>query len=145
MSIPTDCPQRDERLGWTGDAQLTIEEIFYNFDAAAFFTKWIRDIREAQREDGALPNFVPSTDNSYISDPAWGIASVIVPWYLYLHYGDRRILEENYEMMKKWVEFLESNSVNHVTKLTRFGDWCPPGQIKPLDTSGELVSTWCHF
>ncbi len=145
MGIPTDCPQRDERLGWTGDAQLTIEEIFYNFDAAAFFTKWVRDIREAQREDGAIPNFVPSTDNSYISDPAWGIAGVIVPWYLYLHYGDRRILEENYEMMSKWVEFLESNSVKHVTKLTRYGDWCPPGQIKSLDTSGELVSTWCHF
>jgi alpha-L-rhamnosidase len=145
MSIPTDCPQRDERLGWTGDAHLTIEEIFYNFDAAAFFTKWIRDIREAQREDGALPNFVPSTESSYNSDPAWGIAGIIVPWYLYLHYGDKRILEENYEMMRKWVEFLETNSVNHVTKLTRFGDWCPPGQIKPLDTSGELVSTWCHF
>jgi alpha-L-rhamnosidase len=145
MSIPTDCPQRDERLGWTGDAQLTIEEIFYNFDAAAFFTKWVRDIREAQREDGAIPNFVPSTDNSYISDPAWGIAGVIVPWYLYLHYRDRRILEENYEMMRKWVEFLESNSVKHLTKLTRYGDWCPPGQIKSLDTSGELVSTWYHF
>jgi alpha-L-rhamnosidase len=145
VSIPTDCPQRDERLGWTGDAQLTVEEALYNFDAASFFTKYVRDIRVAQSEDGALPNFAPSCESSFPSDPAWGIAGIIVPWYLYLHCGDRRILEENYAMMRRWVDYLESQSENHITKLTRYGDWCPPGQIKPLDTSGELTSTWCHY
>jgi alpha-L-rhamnosidase len=145
VSIPTDCPQRDERLGWTGDAQLTVEEALYNFDAAPFFAKYVRDIRVAQREDGALPNFAPSCESSFPSDPAWGIAGIIVPWYLYLHCGDRRILEENYEMMRRWVEYLESQSEGHVTKITKYGDWCPPGQIKPLDTSVELTSTWCHY
>jgi alpha-L-rhamnosidase len=145
LSVPTDCPQRDERLGWTGDAQLTVEEALYNFDTASFFTKYVRDIQVGQREDGALPNFAPASDSSFPSDPAWGIAGIIVPWYLYLHYGDRRILEENYAMMRSWVEFLETQSEDHITKITRYGDWCPPGQIKPLDTSGELISTWCHF
>jgi alpha-L-rhamnosidase len=145
MSIPTDCPQRDERLGWTGDAQLTIEEILYNFDAVPFFNKWLHDLRMAQREDGAIPNFVPATNSSYNVDPAWGIACVIIPWYMYLHYGDMRILDENYLMMKKWTEYLESISSDNILRIEKFGDWCPPGQIKPLNTEGTLTSTWSFY
>ena len=145
VGIPTDCPQRDERLGWTGDAQLAVEEALLNFDSVSFFTKYLRDIRVAQRPDGSLPNFAPACESSYPPDPAWGSACIILPWYIYLQCGDVRVLEENYWMMRRWVDFLESQSVNHITKLTRYGDWCPPGQIKSLDTSGELISTWYHL
>jgi len=145
IAIPTDCPQRDERLGWLGDAQLTVEEILYNFDAGAFLTKWIRDIRLAQRDDGSMPNFAPPNKTCYPSDPAWGIACIVVPWHLYLHLGDSRILEENYVTMRSWLDYLETQSEGHILRFSRFGDWCPPGQVKPLDTSGELVSTWCQY
>ncbi len=139
VSIPTDCPQRDERLGWTGDAQLTVEEALYNFDAAPFFAKYVRDIRVAQREDGALPNFAPSGELSFPSDPAWGIAGIIVPWYIYLHYGDRRILEENYEMMRRWVEYLESQSEGHVTKITKYGAPMPGNVSRVANRSSSTT------
>ena len=145
MSIPTDCPQRDERMGWMGDAQLSAEEAIYNFDMAAFYTKWIRDIKFSQREDGSVPDVVPPYWSLYPADPAWGTACVIIPWYMYLYYGDKRILEENYELMKNWVEFLTSKTENHILKFSKYGDWCPPGQIASLNTPGELVSTLCYY
>ncbi len=145
MSIPTDCPQRDERMGWMGDAQLSAEEAIYNFDMAAFYTKWIRDIRFSQRDDGSVPDVVPPYWNLYPADPAWGTACIIIPWYMYLYYGDRRILEENYELMRNWVEFLTSKAENHILKFSKYGDWCPPGQIMSLNTPGELVSTLCYY
>jgi len=152
MSIPTDCPQRDERLGWMGDAQLSSEEALYNFDMAAFYTKWLRDIRVAQKEDGSVPDIAPvhwlfwSFLNPYPADPAWGTACVTIPWLVYLHYGDKRILEENYEVIKKWVDFLTAKSERNYIVYSKYGDWVPPGfQRKPLDIPGELVSTWYYY
>ena len=145
MSVPTDCPQRDERMGWMGDAQLSAEEAIYNFDMAAFYTKWIRDIKAAQMEDGSVPDVVPPYWSLYPADPAWGTACVIIPWYLYLYYGDKRILEENYEVMKRWVDFLSSKAENYILKFSKYGDWCPPGQIKSPSTPGEVVSTLCYY
>ena len=110
MSIPTDCPQRDERMGWLGDAQLVSEETIYNFQMIGFFKKWLVDIKKSQKEDGSVPDLVPPYWDFYPADPAWGTACVSIPWDLYLYYGDREILEENYSMMERWVEFLHSQS-----------------------------------
>jgi len=145
MSIPTDCPQRNERMGWMGDAQLTAEEAIYNFDMAGFYTKWINDIKEAQKEDGSVPDVVPPYWSNYPADPAWGTACVIIPWYLYQYYGDKRILEENYSLIKKWVEFLSTKTEDYIVSYFKYGDWCPPAHVKPVDTPGELTSTWYYY
>lgn len=146
MGIPTDNCQRTERMGWMGDAQLSAEEAVHNFDMAAFYTKWVRDIKEAQREDGCLPNVVPVYwVMGYPADPAWGTASIVIPWYLYLYYGDRRILEENYPVMKGWVDYLEAETKGHLITHSELGDWCPPGHDLPVDESKELVASWFHY
>jgi alpha-L-rhamnosidase len=145
MSIPTDCPQRDERMGWLGDAQLTAEEAIHNFNMAALYTKWVRDLRLAQREDGAVPDVVPPYWILYPADPAWGQACIMLPWLMYLYYADKRILEENYGLMKGWVEYLTSIAEQHILRFSKYGDWCPPGQVKSLATPGEVVSTLCYY
>ncbi|MCX8171517.1 MAG: family 78 glycoside hydrolase catalytic domain, partial [Candidatus Bathyarchaeota archaeon] len=145
MSIPTDCPQRDERMGWMGDAQLSAEEAIYNFNMVNFYTKWLRDIKAAQSEDGSVPDVVPPYWSFYPADPAWGTACIIIPWYLYLYYYDKRVLEENYDVMKRWVDFLSSKAENYILKFSKYGDWCPPGQIVSLNTPGEIVSTLCYY
>jgi alpha-L-rhamnosidase len=145
MSIPTDCPQRDERMGWMGDAQLSAEEAIYNFNMANFYAKWLRDIKAAQKEDGSVPDVVPPYWSLYPADPAWGTACIIIPWNLYLYYGDKRVLEENYEVMRGWVDFLTSKAEDYILKFSKYGDWCPPGQIASLNTPGEIVSTLCYY
>ncbi len=145
MSIPTDCPQRDERMGWLGDAQLVAEEAIYNFDMAGFYTKWLQDISDSQAEDGSVPDVVPPYWSKYPADPAWGTACVVIPWYLYQYYGDRRILEKCYSGIKKWVDFLSSKAVNHILSYGKYGDWCSPAHIKPVDTPIELTSAWYYY
>ena len=146
MSIPTDCPQRDERMGWMGDAQLVAEEAVYNFNMVGFYMKWLADVRDSQLEDGSVPDVVPPYWSLYPADPAWGTACVVIPWYVYLFYNDLRILEKNYGMMKKWVDYLEDNAEDNVLqKLGKCGDWCPPWHVFSVDTSLELVSTWYYY
>ncbi|MEM2889239.1 MAG: family 78 glycoside hydrolase catalytic domain [Candidatus Bathyarchaeia archaeon] len=145
MSIPTDCPQRDERMGWMGDAQLSAEEAILNFGMATFYHKWVQDIKASQKEDGSLSDVVPPYWSLYPADPAWGTACIIIPWNMYLYYGDKRVLEENYDVMKGWVEFLSSKSEDHILKFSKYGDWCPPAQVKSLTTPGEVVSTLCYY
>jgi alpha-L-rhamnosidase len=145
MSIPTDCPQRNERMGWLGDAQLVVEESIFNFDMAAFYTKWLRDIRESQKEDGSVSDVVPPYWQRYPADPPWGTACVVIPWNLYLYYDDERILEENYRLVKGWVDYLTSINVGHLIKFSKYGDWCPPNKFRSLDTPGELISSWCYY
>ncbi len=145
MSIPTDCPQRDERMGWMGDAQLVAEEAIYNFDMAGFYTKFLEDIGDSQAEDGSVPDVVPAYWSLYPADPVWGTACVIIPWYLYQYYGDRRILQKYYSGIKRWVDFLSSKAVNHILSYGKYGDWCPPAHIKPVDTPIELTSAWYYY
>lgn len=148
MSIPTDCSQRDERQGWLGDAHLAAEESMFNFGMAAFYTKFLADIQHAQRPDGSLPDTVPAyLGRLYPADPAWSAAYVTIAWLMYQFYGDTRILERHYESMEKYVTFLRDHSENLLlTKLGKYGDWCPPGSIAPKRTPVELTSTWyfCH-
>jgi alpha-L-rhamnosidase len=146
MSIPTDCPQRDERMGWMGDAQLSAEEAIFNFDMAQFYTKYLLDIKLSQKEDGSVSDVVPPYWPLYPPDPAWGTAYITIAWYMYLYYRDKRVLEEHYEHMKKYVEFLKNNSDNHIIrKLGKYGDWCPPGSIMPKRTPVELTSTFYYY
>ena len=132
-------------MGWLGDAQLVVEESIFNFDMAAFYTKWLRDIRESQKADGSVSDVVPPYWQRYPADPAWGTACVIIPWNLYLYYDDKRILEENYRLMKGWVDYLTSINEQHLIKFSKYGDWCPPGKIRSLETPGELISSWCYY
>jgi alpha-L-rhamnosidase len=145
MSIPTDCPQRDERQGWMGDAQLATEEAILNFDMARFFTKYLRDIRECQTEDGSISDVVPPYWKLYPADPAWGSAFVTIAWHLYWYYNDLRVLEENYDAMKNYVDFLISISENDLILMGKYGDWCPPCSIVSKKTPVELTSSWYFY
>ncbi|WP_244208940.1 alpha-L-rhamnosidase [Paenibacillus ferrarius] len=126
LDVPTDCPQRDERLGWTGDAQVFIRTAAYHYGIARFFSKWLRDLKADQREDGAVPFVVPHVlgDEEYASS-AWGDAAVICPWTLYQVYGDKRVLEEQYESMKAWITYMRIQGENEYLWNTgfHFGDW----------------------
>ena len=145
MSVPTDCPQRDERMGWMGDAQLTVEEAIYNFDMINFYKKYLDDIKDAQKEDGSLSDVVPPYWSLYPADPAWGTAYITIAWYLYYYYGEKDILEKHYDGLKSYVDFLSKLSPDNILRFYKYGDWCPPGSIRPKDFSGELVSTWCYY
>lgn len=107
LDVPTDCPQRDERLGWTGDAQVFIKTASYNYDVLKFFRKWLGDVKAEQYENGAVPDFFPSI---YPRKPristAWGDAIAICPWQCYLTYGDTEILENMFEPIRKWVDYI---------------------------------------
>ncbi|MBN2205823.1 MAG: family 78 glycoside hydrolase catalytic domain, partial [Candidatus Aminicenantes bacterium] len=144
MSIPTDCPQRDERHGWLGDAHLAAEQACFNFDLAAFWAKFVEDIRLSQRKDGSLPDVVPPYYKQlYPSDPAWGTAYPQLVWLLYWRYGDDRALAAHYASVKRYVDFLWSRSRGGLLKnLGKYGDWCPPGSIGPKKTPLALTSTF---
>jgi alpha-L-rhamnosidase len=145
LSVPTDCPQRDERLGWTGDAQIFIRTASYNMDVARFFSKFMVDITDAQSPSGAFPDVAPdanwfefkqvSSVKWFAPDNAgWGDAGVIIPWTLYLMYEDRRILETNYEAMKRWIEYLKANSKDLVRPdYANYGDWLSIHADTPKD------------
>ncbi|MDD4970864.1 MAG: family 78 glycoside hydrolase catalytic domain [Paludibacter sp.] len=105
LSIPTDCPQRDERLGWTGDTQIFSKAAAYNADVASFFHKWMGDMRDSQRNDGAYPSTAPHSWVGY-GQGAWAEAGIIVTWNIYLMYNDPRMITENYESMEKYMGFL---------------------------------------
>jgi alpha-L-rhamnosidase len=124
LEVPTDCPQRDERLGWTGDAQVYIRSAICNMDTAAFFTKWMDDVNDAQHPDGAFTNVAPDILNSH-GDAAWGDAGVVCPWTLYQCYEDLDLLKKCYPNMKKWIQYLLKTSSEHIRKGPpfSFGDW----------------------
>nr|WP_229750156.1 glycoside hydrolase family 78 protein [Paenibacillus nasutitermitis] len=127
LDVPTDCPQRDERLGYTGDAQVFIRTAAFNMDVAAFFTKWLRDLKADQLPNGGVSNTVPDTLPGWDlhSAAGWGDAAVICPWTLYLCYGDKRLLEEQYGSMRSWVEFIRSLGEQEFLWNSgfQFGDW----------------------
>ncbi len=109
LDVPTDCPQRDERLGWTGDAQVFAPTACFNMHAASFYTKWLRDLAADQGEDGMIPQVIPNILNGGGST-GWADAGVVIPWVVYLNYGDRDILSTQYESMKKWIGYMEQHA-----------------------------------
>ncbi len=149
LEVPTDCPQRDERLGWMGDAQIFVRTACFNADVAAFFTKWMNDVTDAQSPQGAFPDIAPLIDvkqgihpnmDFSAGDPAWGDAGVIVPWTIHSWFGDRRILETNLEAMKRWVAYIHEANPDLLWRERTgygYGDWVSIDEQTPL----EVVST----
>lgn len=127
--IPSDCPHR-ERRGYTGDGQISCVSAIYNFDMAQFYTKWLEDIREAQNsETGYVTNTAPYQDGG--GGTAWGAAYIIIPWNMYLYYGDKRILSEHYEGMKHWVSYLKSELDQDGILINQgLGEWVPPEKVE---------------
>lgn len=136
IDVPTDCPQRDERLGWTGDAQVYINTACYITDVQAFFTKWLTDLEDAQRGDGQFPQVAPVKPGSHDGGPAWAEAGVICPWTIYKMYGDKRVLEAHYEAMTKFIAFCKNRSTPELLPPAQFhcfGDWLNIDDDTPKD------------
>lgn len=123
LDVPTDCPQRDERYGWTGDAQVFCKTAMFNFNVYEFFDKWLYDMSLQQTDKGEIPNTVPLGFGGTSS--AWGDACVIIPWTMYEMYGNKEILNKCLPMMKKWVDFCRKDSSEEFLWIghTHFGDW----------------------
>jgi alpha-L-rhamnosidase len=125
LDVPTDCPQRDERLGWTGDAQVFSRTASFNMNVNNFFGKWLKDVFADQLENGAVPHVIPNVlGKDDAGSAGWADVSTIVPWNMYLAYGDKRILEQQYSSMKAWVGYMTSKSNNYLWNTGgHFGDW----------------------
>jgi len=154
-SVPTDCPQRDERLGWMGDAQIFWRTASYNMDMDAFSHKWMRDVVEAQSPEGGFSDVSPRVMDLRDGAPAWGDAGIIVPWTTWHHYADTRIIEENWDAMERWMNYIGSENPDFIRNKRRnndFGDWVPAESTTPKDLIGtaywaydaELMSQMAH-
>ena len=149
VDVPTDCPQRDERLGWTGDAEVFIPTASYNFMTAPFYTKWLRDMAADQTETGGIPFVIPNVlGNEAHSSAAWGDAATVCPWTLYEYYGDKQQLRENYPMMRRWVQYIREQGSDEALWNTgfHFGDWLALDAVSPDTncigiTSRDLICT----
>lgn len=135
LDVPTDCPQRDERLGWTGDAQIFCRTACYLMNAYTFYRKWLVDVAADQTAEGGVAHVVPNielgrTDDNWLlsqgpdSAAAWADVAVIAPWTLYLMYGDKEILARQYDSMKAWVDFMRAHANDYIWNYKlQFGDW----------------------
>ena len=151
LDVPTDCPQRDERLGWTGDAQVFVKTASYNFDVEKFFAKWLHDMAAEQREDGGvgvvIPDYLPGNNSS----AAWGDAATICPWQIYLTYGNPQILSDQFDSMKKWVDYIGSVTTTKDlwTGGWHFGDWlgldAPSGSYKGSSRDDFIASAFYAY
>lgn len=135
LDVPTDCPQRDERLGWTGDAQIFCRTATYLMNTYTFYKKWLKDLEVDQTEEGGVPHVIPNieegrTDGNWLlsqgphSAAAWADAAVINPWTMYLMYGDTELLKKQYDSMKAWIDFMREHSTDNIWNYKlQFGDW----------------------
>ena len=149
-SVPTDCPQRDERMGWLNDMTVRSTAAIYNFDLMLFYEKWLQDIADQQLENGAIPDTAPYV---YGSNPAIHVSScfIIIPYLLYIHYGDTAVLNELYSKMKRYIQFLDSQLDDRgLIAACYLGDWASPVtycrqgdayDAIPFDTPQEIVTT----
>ena len=136
VDIPTDCPQRDERLGWTGDINAFCRTAAYNYDIRAFMKKWLKTLRDEQREDGEISFFAPNITKEWGTDAFWCDAITMVPWTLYEIYGDTSFLSENFEAMKKFLAARDKNTENGLmAKGHEFGDWLALDKEQSLPSS----------
>ncbi|MCE5185572.1 MAG: glycoside hydrolase family 78 protein [Planctomycetaceae bacterium] len=136
IDIPTDCPQRDERLGWTGDAQVYIQTACCHNDVQAFFTKWLIDLTDAQREDGQFPRYAPLRVKPSAGGPAWSDAGIICPWTIYRMYGDEQVLRTHYDAMRRYIEFNKKRCTSEMLppeEFDCFGDWLSVNEDTPKD------------
>ena len=152
--LPTDCPQRAERLGWLNDMTARCEELIFNFDMSKFLPKWLEDIRDSQDQtSGAIPDTAPYNFGAMPGDPVC-ISNVLIAWLLYKHFGDKKTLEKNFDSMWRWAQYLSSRANDGILNDGYIGDWAPPvkeaisGSIGTssvsANTPGALVST-AHY
>jgi alpha-L-rhamnosidase len=139
VSVPTDCPQRDERLGWLADAHVFAPTAFYNADVQAFFSRWLRDVVDGQSPQGAFPDVAPAIDQTELNRegaPGWGDAGVLIPWLLYRVYGDRRTLERCFPAMTRWVDWIAEGNPDRIWRHrvgNHYGDWLHMDAETPRD------------
>lgn len=155
LDVPTDCPQRDERLGWTGDAQTYMSSAVLNRDVASFFTKWIKDLNDDQWATGAYPNFAPTPfiREKYDFSPGWMEAGIICPYQMYKSYGDVRIIQDYWSNMEHFMDFctqragenfvFEEGSFEDIIPKGGFGDWLSVGKKTPPDLLATLYYGYC--
>lgn len=124
-SIPTDCPQRSERMGWMNDLTVRAEEAIYNFDMSRFFPKFLNDIHDTQSADGAIRDTVPYGWGRHPADPV-STSYLLLGWFTYQHYNDARVLAEHFDGFKAWTDFLHSKSIDNIVTYGYYGDWSPP-------------------
>jgi alpha-L-rhamnosidase len=149
-SIPTDCPQRDERMGWLNDLTVRTEEAIYNFNLSRFFSKFLDDIRDTQGEDGSITDTAPHRWGARPADPV-SASYLLLAWFLYQHYGDTRAMENNFDGFKAWTDFLARKTENGIVTYGYYGDWAPPSAFTiegslgtsavSKDTPVEMMST----
>ncbi|MCX6997483.1 MAG: family 78 glycoside hydrolase catalytic domain [Kiritimatiellaeota bacterium] len=141
LDIPTDCPQRNERLGWTGDAQVFCPISLFNYDVHSFWMSWLQSVREEQHGSGLITHVVPQTGTGQGS-PGWGDVAVTAPWNVYVRTGDRRVLEENYGMMTKWLGAYEREARGFIVGRGGYGDWLQPyARDRKSDTPMNVIAT----
>ena len=141
LDIPTDCPQRDERLGWTGDAQAFCPAAMFNYDCHAFWKSWLRSMRDDQFDDGRVPHVIPDALKA-AGSPGWMDAATMIPWEVYVRTGDKEVLADNYQMMERLIGWYRSQSKNGlIPKIGGFGDWLQPYSETRGDTSKPLLGT----
>ncbi|WP_299012527.1 glycoside hydrolase family 78 protein [uncultured Polaribacter sp.] len=148
FDVPTDCPQRDERWGWTGDAQVIAPTAIYNADMYAFWAGYAQTLREDQLPNGVIPPVVPNCFRNQKGYAGWGDVGVVVPWEMYFRTGDVSILEDNYDMMMGWLEYYASITKNDLPKGVTIGDWLQPfpepkenfRHMRRGDTPGTLIA-----
>lgn len=152
LSVPTDCPQRDERMGWLGDAQVFFNTATYNMDTSAFFTKWLVDIADAQTDEGAFTDVAPSAvytrfaPNPPRGAPGWGDAGVIIPWRMYERYGDLEVLQQYYAGMVRWLDLIERNNPDFIRNnavYSNWGDWLCLGNFTPKNV--VATAYWAYM
>ena len=148
VDVPTDCPQRDERLGWTGDAQVFVRTACMNYDVEQFFTKWLADMAADQRDDGCVGHVIPDLLQSPYGSAAWGDAAVICPWEVYLAYGNPQILKNQFDCMKGWIDYITGSTKTPYlwTGGTHYGDWlgldAPSGSYKGSTREDFIASAF---
>lgn len=145
LDVPTDCPQRDERLGWTGDAQAFCRTAAYNMDVAGFFTKWLKDLSADQYPDGKVPHVIPDVLRDNGTSAGWGDVALIAPWTMYQVYGDKQILETQYNSMKAYVDYIYKKSGDSYLWKggSVFGDWLSFKSMNENDghTTPDMIAT----
>ena len=140
MSIPTDCPQRNERMGWMGDAHLAAEPTMLTYDSAAYYENWLRVIANSQDAEGHVPDTSPKGYGNQDGSPPWAIAYPLITWYVYRYYGDTRAVSEHYDNIVRWFKTLESKEKNGIVEYCHYGDW-----VGLEKTPGPLISTGCYY
>jgi len=136
LSIPTDTPARDERMGWSGDINVFVGAAAYNMEVAPFLGKWLQDMRDAQFANGAFPDVAPIVGFLGGGAAGWGDAGVTVPWTLWKQYGDTRVVEQQYDAMKRWLDYLVEHSNGYLRPPEGYGDWLNVGDETPKDVIG---------